>query len=135
VKKSNSGLIHPRVILGWPKFFWDILFSVKYVYKFLWESAQWFWRYSHVYLWQTDRQTDRLTDECRTTIYVWVRLFTSLKNYLPYSLRKFRFAHLLRSQGDKCINCPVRKTTIKILAFPFKMVYLKNCKLTQRQQK
>ncbi len=23
------------------------------------------------------------------------------KNYLPYSLRKFRYAHLLRSQGDK----------------------------------
>jgi len=62
MKKSNSGLIHPRVILEWPKIFWDILFSVKYVYKYLWESVLWFWRYSHVYLWQTDRQTNRQTD-------------------------------------------------------------------------
>jgi len=54
---------------------------------------------SNSLLLQTDRQTN-VGLPCtygRDFLPNW-------KNYLPYSLHKFRFTHLLRSQGDK-ISC------------------------------
>ena len=94
MKKSNSGSYYPKVILGLPRV-GTYFFAEKYVYKISWNSIHWFWRYSHVCC----RQTDRQTNECQP--YTGgARFFNCLKNYLPYSIRKFCFAHLLCSQGD-----------------------------------
>jgi hypothetical protein len=101
VKETKSGLTHPRVILGWQNFFWDILFFCKIcVQNFVKIHAVILEIFTCLLL--TDRQTDSRTNEYH--IRVGGRDFSTVwKNYLPYSLRKFRFAHLLRSQGDEAV--------------------------------
>ncbi len=90
VKKTKSGLTHPRLIQGWQKNFWDILL--------LWKNPC--SGSGEIYMFVADR--DRQTNELLP--YMGGQDFSTVwKKYLPYSLQKFCFARLLRLQGDKVI--------------------------------
>ena len=84
VKKTNSELTYPRVTLGSKKNWGTYFFLKNRCTKFCENPCS---SSGDIYMFISDRQTniqtDRLTDECLTTIYGRVKLFFYLKKLPP----------------------------------------------------